>query len=640
MPLCIESSINNNAEMLHHMKLKTQGRPKHLIKSFSVSSVSLSSFSSLSSDEGTENIANSANNLKTHQVISITVAGPVAIPNAVPVISARTSNACIAAKNSTSSSVATSIVPGNEATNGNNLIGTKRKVSDLSMADTPHVPSDMLVPSITNTQLKGKALHQLNQGTEQNCIEPEIPLFVDQQQIEESTSKKQAIAACNRPDSIIARPLPMPKPLNVFQKLSTLVAAATINSNITTSSSAETSTNILRLSLPEDNAHLNPIHRLVRSNIEVFVATDEDIAAPSPGRKTAIVRGQVGLRCIHCRNVKHKNRTKRAACYPSKTSRVYNCVSDMKVDHFTKCKYFPEEERKLFDELAIKRRKGSRRGRGGNHTARYYYESAVKIGMVEAPNGIVLLKRRLNELKGGIDARTVVPHDVNNPLHSSSLPRLPPDAHVVIAGLNTSSRTASFKMKGINSSSRLTSSSNSTIQMPSVWNLTGTCGSIVLPSAINFNTRTLASAGDALVLNPVHCFVRNNVEVFEADSIDVTAPAPGRKKPVRLGQIGIRCIHCKHLPPELRVKRAICYPPTTSSLYHAISNMKFDHFGACKGLAPSMRQHFAYLKESSRREEQLTATGTTAKYYRESAEKDLGLINTDHGIRSCVCAPS
>ena len=102
-------------------------------------------------------------------------------------------------------------------------------------------------------------------------------------------------------------------------------------------------------------------------------------------------------------------------------------------------------------------------------------------------------------------------------------------------------------------------------------------------SSVCQTTAPLSEEGDRDHLNPLHCFVRQHVEIFTADEKDVAAPAPGRKTPVILGQVGIRCKHCTKLPIKERVKRAICYPPSVEGIYHSVSNMKFDHFGKCRG---------------------------------------------------------
>jgi len=46
-------------------------------------------------------------------------------------------------------------------------------------------------------------------------------------------------------------------------------------------------------------------------------------------------------------------------------------------------------------------------------------------------------------------------------------------------------------------------------------------------------------------LTPLHCFVRLHcVEVFTAKAVDVAIPTKGKRKPIQIGQVGIRCPHC------------------------------------------------------------------------------------------------
>jgi hypothetical protein len=146
---------------------------------------------------------------------------------------------------------------------------------------------------------------------------------------------------------------------------------------------------------------------------------------------------------------------------------------------------------------------------------------------------------------------------------------------------------------------------------------------------------------DPTVLNGLHCFVRRNVEVFVATKEDASAPSPGRRTRVKVGQVGLRCIHCVRLPIKDRVKRAVCYPPNVSGIYHSVSNMKFDHFGKCKGLSPEARIEFTNLKNSSSRRNSPSTNGrgrgrgassSTSQYYEESATR-LGLIDTEGGIQ-------
>lgn len=384
----------------------------------------------------------------------------------------------------------------------------------------------------------------------------------------------------------------------------------------------DTNKSILLLARKEDADHLNPIHCFVRQNIEVFVASEEDITAPCPGRKNTIKAGQVGLRCIHCRHVKNRNRAKRAVCYPSTIARVYNCVSDMKFDHFSLCKYLPALQRDIFNSLRNKK-ESQARGKGGNNTSKYYYDTAIQIGMRETLGGIVLLDKFMmsmdtdcNKAFGRLMQRTVSNVSLTASATQNNLCAPTSPAHTASPMVQSVPRRQEVL------TTHLASRQDSAIPIFS-------------------DRRLLATPNDDQFLNPVHCFVRKNVEVFIANASDVEAPAPGRKKPIVMGQVGIRCIHCKDLPPKYRVKRAICYPPTIASLYHAVSNMKFDHYGACRGLSPQERQSFSDLKAASSNRKAAAASGglasrnsaSLARYYQQSARRDLGLFDTDDGIR-------
>jgi hypothetical protein len=343
---------------------------------------------------------------------------------------------------------------------------------------------------------------------------------------------------------------------------------------------------ILYLGTKEDDNSLNKIHCFVRRNIEVFVATIEDVSAPCPGRKTALKAGQVGLRCVHCRNVDSRHRVKRAVCYPSNISRIYNCVSDMKFDHFSHCKFLPVSERETFDILKADKTSNAR-GKGGHSTARYYYESAMSIGLFEHRDGIVSLQKEIGLTK------------------KEAISMLPP--------MNTRQTSSAHNSDSNNARNGILAN--------------------IYPDRC-----LLATPEDEYNLNPIHCFVRKNVEVFIANESDVLAPAPGRKKRITFGQVGIRCIHCKSIAPRYRVKRSICYPPSIANLYHAVSNMKFDHYGACTGLSPTARQQFSDLKATSSSRKKggkslLQSTSRTASYYQKSAVKEFGLIDTENGIR-------
>ena len=150
---------------------------------------------------------------------------------------------------------------------------------------------------------------------------------------------------------------------------------------------------------------------------------------------------------------------------------------------------------------------------------------------------------------------------------------------------------------------------------------------------VNKTPFLLSTPLDSLVLNELHCMVRENIEVFTATRADADQPQPGRKVPVVPGQIGIRCIHCKVLPSLQRAKRAVCYPNSVAGIFHSVSNMKTDHFANCPYIPTDIKEKFLQLKTScGRRNIRGTGYTSTAHYYCESAKK-LGVHDSPEGIR-------
>lgn len=143
----------------------------------------------------------------------------------------------------------------------------------------------------------------------------------------------------------------------------------------------------------------------------------------------------------------------------------------------------------------------------------------------------------------------------------------------------------------------------------------------------------LALPGDRKILSESLCIVRENIEIFTTTEADLEEPAPGRKNPVIVGQVGIRCIHCKH--QKDRVKRASCYPSSLQRIYRTVTDMKLDHFDACPYVPMSVKSKLNELKTTASR-----SNGTTMQYFIESA-KSLGMTDSSQGIRlSLIHTPS
>jgi len=143
----------------------------------------------------------------------------------------------------------------------------------------------------------------------------------------------------------------------------------------------------------------------------------------------------------------------------------------------------------------------------------------------------------------------------------------------------------------------------------------------------------LATPDDSKCLNDLHCFVRKNIEAFLASEDDMRQPQPGRRTPITLGQVGLRCIHCKALPSKERVKRAVCYPSTVEGIYHSVCNMKFDHFSICQAMSGESKKEYQRLTaDSSRKNNGSARGGLTSQYYLQTA-REKGFVDSDNGIR-------
>ena len=73
---------------------------------------------------------------------------------------------------------------------------------------------------------------------------------------------------------------------------------------------------------------------------------------------------------------------------------------------------------------------------------------------------------------------------------------------------------------------------------------------------------SLAMSCDEANLPSIQCYIRSQIELFQATNEDVEANAQGRNRPIVLGQVGIRCRHCAVVPHQLRQAGASYFPST------------------------------------------------------------------------------
>jgi hypothetical protein len=132
---------------------------------------------------------------------------------------------------------------------------------------------------------------------------------------------------------------------------------------------------------------------------------------------------------------------------------------------------------------------------------------------------------------------------------------------------------------------------------------------------------------DSASLSPFQCLARQQIEFFEAKESDVAAGARGRNNPISLGQVGIRCRHCKSSSPTTRGRAAVYFPTKFDLVYQTAVNMTSTHLCThCKEVPTETRDQLVRLRD------QRSTVGGGKSYWAE-ATKILGIVETQRGLR-------
>jgi hypothetical protein len=133
---------------------------------------------------------------------------------------------------------------------------------------------------------------------------------------------------------------------------------------------------------------------------------------------------------------------------------------------------------------------------------------------------------------------------------------------------------------------------------------------------------------DEDVLSEYQCLLRQQMEFFEATPDDVSSSAQGRNRPIQHRQIGIRCVHCAHLPPKGRPRGAVYYPSKLFSVYQSAQNMAVNHFQTrCPNIPDALNDT---LNEYKDRKCHIHGGG---KQYWASTARSLGIVEVPNGLQ-------
>lgn len=126
-----------------------------------------------------------------------------------------------------------------------------------------------------------------------------------------------------------------------------------------------------------DEFYLTEYQSLLRQQIELFEATNEDLQASAQGRNSPIQIGQVGIRCKYCATMPIKCRSRGAVYFPRSIDGIYQVAQNLTKIHLcNSCTRVPENIRKKLTELSTVNKRAS----GGK---RYWIERVREIGIYE-----------------------------------------------------------------------------------------------------------------------------------------------------------------------------------------------------------------------------------------------------------------
>ncbi len=138
---------------------------------------------------------------------------------------------------------------------------------------------------------------------------------------------------------------------------------------------------------------------------------------------------------------------------------------------------------------------------------------------------------------------------------------------------------------------------------------------------------TLFISTDHMFLDPVHNFLRSScIEVFVAGD---QQSGRGAKSP-QIGQVGLRCGHCKHVHRSKRAKQAVSYPSKTINIFESVRNFQRTHFEACECIPDELKVRYEELKLELYSYKKFQQKYLKA-YYAE-AGCEIGLVDTPNGI--------
>jgi hypothetical protein len=143
--------------------------------------------------------------------------------------------------------------------------------------------------------------------------------------------------------------------------------------------------------------------------------------------------------------------------------------------------------------------------------------------------------------------------------------------------------------------------------------------------------KSLSLDMDEQELSPYQCLVRKQIEIFEQPPEDAIEgqTTQGRNRPVRPGQVGIRCRHCGAGRPWLRSRGSILFPSTLLGVYQTAQNMANTHLvKTCRMIPDVTRQELLRIRSREKgKKTRKSAYGGGRQYWADSL-RIMGVVET------------
>ena len=147
----------------------------------------------------------------------------------------------------------------------------------------------------------------------------------------------------------------------------------------------------------------------------------------------------------------------------------------------------------------------------------------------------------------------------------------------------------------------------------------------------------LAEPTDKVYLTNLICHVRLQLEFFVATDEDEASRLSkgGAKRPIVPGRVGIRCLHCRHLPVQQRAKNYSTFPASVRLINQAVRNYQRFHLPLCQAIPADVRDEYDRLRQQGRVIPRNTPTVGGRKMshmeYWDECCKARGLVDIEEG---------